>query len=635
MNRVQQRWGLLLLNWPEPPELAVPSVAMNGNDPRGKRTGEGDILRMGQVNAEALGTKDIVWKLGDLYSGTDDPAAAIDIEQCREKAESLSQQYSQKVAKLNDDQMLLLVTQLEAVDTLVAKLATFAYLYFSTQTGSGEASAFLQRVEELSAEVGRLTVFFRLEINDLTEGEANRLLAAPALTPYKHYLQSLRRFAPHQLSGKEEELLQDFAPVGRNAWNVLFDKLMGRLRFGESGRTEEEVLSDLYHGERQVRKQAAQEMTDALGSNMHLLAHIFNTLASEKMISDRVRRYDSWSSAINLSNELEAQTVDTLINAVTGRYDLVHRYYQYKKELLGYDELFDYDRYAPVLSDTEDPIPWEHCRQIVVDAFSGFSPRMGDIADRFFTNQWIHAPIIEGKRGGAYAHPCVPEVHPYVMVNYAGTMRDVSTVAHELGHGVHQFLAAEKGFYNSDTPLVLAETASVFAEFIVFNAQLNLLKDKNQRRGFLCQKIESIFATVFRQVAMNRFEHHMHIKRREKGELAEEEFNSIWLDTQQAMFGDSVTLTTNYASWWSYIPHFLSTPGYVYSYAFGELLVLALYSLYQQEGSAFVDKYQTLLKAGGSKSPYELLEPFEIDLNAASFWEGGLDTIESLLNRLD
>ena len=590
---------------------------------------------MEQVNAASLGTKEIVWALNDLYPGIDDPLVTRDIQQCREKAESLSQQYSQKVAGLNADEMLLLVSQLEAIDTLVSKLGTFAYLHFSTQTGSDEASAFLQRVEELAADVGRLTVFFSLEINSLKETDASQLLATPVLAPYKHYLSSLRRFAPHQLSGKEEELLQDFAPVGRNAWNVLFDKLMGQLRFGDAGRTEEEVLSDLYHNDRQVRKQAAQEMTDALGSNMHLLSHIFNTLASEKMIADRVRRYDSWSSAINLSNELEAQTVDTLINAVTGRYGLVQQYYTYKKELLGYEELFDYDRYAPVLSDTNDPVSWAHCQQIVVDAFSGFSPEMGDIASRFFTNRWIHAPIIEGKRGGAYAHPCVPEVHPYVMVNYAGTMRDVSTVAHELGHGVHQFLAAEKGFYNSDTPLVLAETASVFAEFIVFNAQLDLLKDKKQRQGFICQKIESIFATVFRQVAMNRFEHNMHVQRREKGELAEEEFAAIWLDSQKAMFGDSVTLTNNYASWWSYIPHFLSTPGYVYSYAFGELLVLALYSRYQQEGSAFVSKYQTLLKAGGSRSPYELLEPFDIDLNAASFWEGGLDTIESLLNRLD
>ncbi len=590
---------------------------------------------MGQVKTQSLGAQGVTWKLDDLYSGTDDIAITRDIDLCREKAESLAREYAQKVAGLSGDEMLLLVLELEAVDTLVAKLGTFAYLYFSTQTGSAEASSLLQRVEELGAEVGRSTVFFMLELNALPETEASELLSTPSLAQYQHYLRSLRRFAPHQLSEKEEELLHDFSPVGRNAWNVLFDKLMGQLRFGETGRTEEEVLSDLYNSQRSVRRQAAQEMTDALTGNMHILTHIFNTLASEKMIKDRVRRYDSWNSVINLSNELETQTVDTLISAVTGRYGLVHRYYRYKKELLGYEELFDYDRYAPVLSDAEDLISWEHCQQIVVDAFTGFSPEMGGIANRFFTDRWIHAPIKEGKRGGAYAHPCVPEVHPYVMVNYAGTMRDVSTVAHELGHGVHQFLAAEKGFYNSDTPLVLAETASVFAEFIVFNAQLDLLKDKKQRRSFICQKLESIFATVFRQVAMNRFEHHMHVQRREKGELAAEEFAAIWLDTQKAMFGDSVTLTTNYASWWSYIPHFLSTPGYVYSYAFGELLVLALYSRYQQEGIAFVDKYRTLLTAGGSSSPYELLAPFDIDLNAASFWEGGLDTIESRLNKLD
>lgn len=588
-----------------------------------------------QGTADALGTTIITWELGDLYSSTEDPVLAGDFDRCRKQARQLSQQYAGQVTGLNGAQMLALVRSMESLETLVAKINTYAYLYFSTQTDSAQASALLQQAEELAAEVGKATVFFRLEFNAIKQEAADRLLAEELLAPYRHYLQSLRRYAPYQLSSTEEELLQVFSPVGRNAWNVLFDKLMAQMRFGEEGRTEEEVLTDLHHADRERRRHAAKEMSEALNDHMHLLTHIFNTLASEKMITDRVRRYESWNSAINLSNELEAKTVETLIQAVTDRYGMVQRYYHYKRELLGFEELFDFDRYAPIAGSAETQVSWEQCRRIVLETFAGFSPEMERIAERFFTDRWIHAPIKKGKRGGAYAHPCVPEVHPYVMVNYAGTMRDVFTVAHELGHGVHQYLAAERGFFNSDTPLVLAETASVFAEFLVFSAHLETLQDPAQQRSFICQKLESIFATVFRQVAMNRFEHQMHTRRREQGELAAEDFSAAWMETQLAMFGDSVTLTSDYRTWWSYIPHFLNTPGYVYSYAFGELLVLALYSRYQQEGRPFVDRYLDLLAAGGSDSPYALMQPFGIDLDDPAFWHGGLDAIEALVDRLN
>jgi len=433
------------------------------------------------------------------------------------------------------------------------------------------------------------------------------------------------------LSTKEEELLQELGPVGRSAWNLLFEKLLGQMQFGPRGRTEEEVLSDLYHSDRQIRKDGAGELTEGLQRNLHILAHIFNTLAAEKMIDDRLRRYPSWDSAMNLANEIPNQTVEALVEAVTSRYALVHRYYGLKKELLGYEELFDYDRYAPVPGADEALVPWDQCREIVLHAFAGFSPEMAAIAARFFTENWIHAPLLPGKRGGAFAHPCVPDAHPYILVNYTGNMRDVSTVAHELGHGVHQVLAAEQGFYNSNAPLVLAETASVFAELLVFKAQLALLHTPDARRAFICQKLESIFATVFRQVAMNRFEAAMHNGRREQGELSTEQLSALWLATQKPMFGDSVRLSENYAIWWAYISHFLGTPGYVYSYAFGELLVLALYARYLEEGAAFVVRYLQLLRAGGSKSPSELLQPFGIDLNDPAFWHGGLSLIERML----
>jgi oligoendopeptidase F len=320
---------------------------------------------------------------------------------------------------------------------------------------------------------------------------------------------------------------------------------------------------------------------------------------------------------------------------VINRYDIVQRYYRLKRGLLDLPELVDYDRYAPLPELPEGSIPWSRCREMVIDSFNEFSPVMAEIGAKFFDRHWIHAPLVEGKRGGAFAHPCVPEVHPYIMVNYSGTLRDVSTVAHELGHGVHQYLAAKCGYYNSSTTLVLAETASVFAELLLFRSQLATIKDRRQKKAFICQKLESIFATVFRQVAMNRFENSIHNARRDKGELADADLASHWLASQRLMFGDSVTLTEDYGVWWSYIPHFLSTPGYVYSYAFGELLVLALYNLYQHDREKFVPIYLELLARGGSGDPYELLKPFAIDLNSPVFWQGGLKIIDEMLKEIE
>ena len=581
-----------------------------------------------------VGAAEVLWSLEDLYLGVDDPALEEDMELCRREANGLARKYGSKVAGLDGGELLELVTRLEQLDERLGRLATYSFLHFTTRTGDPQASALLQRVEELAAGVGRQTIFFRLEWNRLDREQAETLLGSDLLEKYRHYLASLRRFAPHQLDQAREELLQELAPVGRSSWNVLFEKLLGQMTFGERRRTEEEVLSDLYHPDRTTRRQAAAEMTEGLQRHLHILTHIFNTLAAEKMIQDRLRSYPSWISSMNLENELRDETVDTLVEAVTGRYDIVHRYYEMKREILGLKRLYDYDRYAPVPGLEEGVIPWEQCCRIVVDSFAAFSMEMAEIAERFFQEKWIHAPVLPGKRGGAFAHPCVPDVHPYVMVNYLGTLRDVSTVAHELGHGVHQYLAARQGYYNSDTPLVLAETASVFAELLVFRAQLELLESREARRAFICQKLESIFATVFRQVAMNRFEDAMHRGRREQGELSPDQLSAFWLATQKPMFGDSVRLREEYGIWWSYIPHFLGTPGYVYSYAFGELLVLALYGLYQEQGEGFVDRYLELLAAGGSRSPYELLQPFGIDLDDPSFWHRGLDIIEQMLDEL-
>jgi oligoendopeptidase F len=582
-----------------------------------------------------LQTSDVIWNLADLYQGIDDPRVEGDLRQCEDTALAINKKYSGRLNELSAAELCTLVSDLEAMEVLFGRIATFASLQFAVNTLDQRISAFYQKIREAGSRISRETVFFELEWNKVQNEPAAILLDAPGVARYRHYLFNMRRYAPHQLSQIEEMLLLEKAPVGRGSWTTLFEKVMGHLRFGEQGRTEEEVLSDLYSTERHIRQKAAVEMTAGLQSQFHVLTHIFNTLLADKMISDRLRRYDAWISSMNLGNELEDTTVSVLIEAVTSRYDIPQRYYRVKRNLLGLDELLDYDRYAPLPHLPSGQIPWKTCQKTVLAAFHDFSPEMAGIADMFFQKKWIHAPVAEGKRGGAFAHPCVPEVHPYILVNYTGNLRDVSTVAHELGHGVHQYLAAANGYYNANTPLVLAETASVFAELLTFTFQLDLIDGADERRAFICQKLESIFATVFRQVAMNRFEDKVHNARREQGELSTEDISQKWLATQRQMFEDSVRLTDDYGIWWSYIPHFLSTPGYVYSYAFGELLVLALYNLYKKTGQSFVPKYLALLKAGGSLSPYELLKPFGVDPDDQKFWNGGLQIIDEMLAQVE
>lgn len=584
---------------------------------------------------DQLGTTDVIWDLSDLYAGTDDQYIESDIAWCENEAGALREMYCGRVKDLGAADLFALVKRLETLDSALSKLATFSFLNFTTRMGNAEAGALDQKIHELASLCGTRTVFFELEWNQLAEEQAETLLASPDLAFYRHYLSCLRRYRPHQLSESEEKILLEKEAVGRNSWTTLFNKILSAYKFGENKRTEEEVLTDLYHEDRDARITAATEMTEGLRANNHILTHIFNTLAADKMITDRLRKHPSWINSMNLHNELQNKTVETLIEAVTTRYDIVHRYYRVKRRLLGLEKLEHYDRYAPLPSLPAKQIDWRSCRETVLRAFADFSPQMAEIGERFFDRNWIHAPVGEGKRGGAFAHPCVPEVHPYVLVNYTGNLRDVSTVAHELGHGIHQVLAAGQGHFNSDTPLPLAETASVFAELLVFNSQLALLENDEERRAFICQKLESIFATVFRQTAMNRFEQLMHEGRRKHGELSSDKLCEYWLTTQRAMFGDTVQLDDEYGIWWSYIPHFLSTPGYVYSYAFGELLVLALYGKYQQEGESFVAKYLTLLSAGGSRSPYELMQPFNIDLDSPAFWQTGLGVIDRMLAKVE
>ncbi len=577
------------------------------------------------------GTKDIIWHLEDLYSNPKDPQISKDLESCIKEAKILRQEYAGRLSELEAEEFLEFVQQLEKLSERLGKISAFAFLNFSTKSNDPEAGAFLQKVKEIASQVSKELVFFELEWANIPDEKAQTLLSDPLLSHYRHYLRSLRRYKPHLLSETEERLLAELSPVGRSSWINLFDKVLAHQRYGPKDRTQEEVLKDLYMPDRKMREKASQELTEGLAKELLVFTHTFNTVLADKMIEDRLRKYPNWISSMNLANELKDETVEALIDAVTSRYDTVERYYMLKKRLLKLDQLYDYDRYAPLPWLPQKTVSWDEAKEIVLRSFRKFSEEMAQIADLFFEKKWIHAPILPGKTSGAFAHPVTPSAHPYVLVNFTGTLRDVETLAHELGHGVHQVLAAQKGYFNADTPLTLAETASVFGEMLVFQEILDSLKDPKEKLGFTAAKIESIFATVFRQIAMNRFEDAIHNHRRKQGELAPDTFSDYWIDTQKQMFRKSVTLTKNYRIWWSYISHFLHVPGYVYSYAFGELLVLSLYSLYKEEGKTFPAKYIELLKAGGSKDPYQLLKPFDIDLNDANFWHKGLAIIDNMV----
>ncbi len=582
-----------------------------------------------------LGTTDVLWNLDALYDSPKDELLQDDLDLCTQEAELLKELYSGKMAELEPSVFTRVIRRIERIQINLGRMDTYAFLYFVTQVKNDAASAFMQKCKEDASLVNRELVFFDLEWAQLDQKSADKLLAAEDTAPYRHFLQNIRKYKKHLLSESRESLLLEIAPVGKESWLTLFEKLMGHLEFGKNKRSEEEVLSDLYDASREVRQTAAKELTEGLESQLHILTHIFNTILAGKMIDDRMRNYPAWISSRNLSNELEDSTVEALVSSTTDRYDIVQRYYGIKKELLGLEELQDYDRYAPLPSLPQELVSWQECKTIVLDGFREFSPEMADIANLFFEQNWIHAPLLDGKRGGAFSHPAVPDANPYILVNYTGNIRDVSTVAHELGHGIHQYLAREKGYFNSDTPLVLAETASIFAELLIFHKQVASIVEPTARKAFICQKLESIFASVFRQISMNRFEDMIHNSRRDNGEVATDELSALWMQSQREMFGDSVTLNDSYKIWWSYIPHFLHTPGYVYSYAFGELLVLALYNRYLEEGESFIPKYIHLLQEGGSHSPYELLQPFNIDLNDPVFWQGGLTVIEKMLNEVE
>jgi oligoendopeptidase F len=591
-----------------------------------------------QTHAPALtGAEDVVWDLSIFYSGIDDPAIEGDMQRATSLADAFAETYRGRVASLNAADMVAAVQAQEAIYDVLGRLGSYASLLYSTDTIDPKYGALMQKVDEFSSTIEQKTLFFGLEWKAVDDAHAQSILNDPALGVYRHALESDLRYKPYTLSEAVEQIIVEKAVTGRSAWQRLFAQINSAMRFSYEGEklNQSQILKLLYDPDRGVRLAAADSITQTLHDYSMQTTFIFNVLAADKASEDTRRGYPSWISARNLSNKAPDAVVDALISAVTANYDIVQRHYRLKRALLGLEELYEYDRYAPLPIEAGGrDYSWSEAREIVSTAYTTFSPRIGELTARFFDENWIHAALLPNKRGGAFASPTVPSAHPFVFVNYTGKGRDVSTLAHELGHGLHMVLTGERQPLSYHyTPLTTAEMASVFGEMLVFNDLMSKEPDPAARLAMLANKLEDSFATVFRQTSMNRFEHRYHTARRTEGELSTARLSELWMESQRAMFADSVTLRDAYGIWWSYIPHFLNTPGYVYAYSFGELLVLALFKLYRKTGLDFVPRYLEVLASGDSDYPERILAKAGVDLSDPQFWNEGLETLRELVDQ--
>jgi oligoendopeptidase F len=568
------------------------------------------------------------WDLEPLLDGQGEERIDSQLAEAQQRADAFADTYVGKVAQLDGPGIVAAVDELAAIYELVGKAGSYASLRFSTNTADPERGALLQKVQELGTNIETKLLFFGLEWAALDDDVAERLLAADGLDHARHFLRQERVYRPHLLSEPEEKLLTEKSVTGRSAWGRLFSEHVAAIEV--EGEPLDVALSRLLSSDREVRRTTAEAVTGALQPGLRTRAYIFNTLIHDKAVDDRLRNYPTWLTARNLSNEVSDASVAALVEAVKGRYDIPQRWYRLKAQMLGVDQLADYDRSAAVTT-ADEHFGWEESRDLVLDSFGSFSPEMERLAKQFFDERWIDAPIRPGKRGGAFAASAVPSVHPYVLLNFTHKRRDVLTLAHELGHGLHFALAAKQGILQQGTPLTVAETASVFGETIVFNRLLAQTDDPESRLSLLSEAIEGAIATVFRQTAMNQFEDAVHTARRTEGELSVDRFNEAWSSTQSDLFGDSVAMTEGYKTWWSYVPHFIGTPGYVYAYAYGQLLALSVYQRYLDEGESFVPRYLEMLGAGGSMLPEDLGRIVGIDLTDPGFWSAGLDLVEGQL----
>ena len=582
-----------------------------------------------------LAAADVAWELEPLLSGVDADSPLDLLDRAVSIADEL-QTYRGAVGSLEADGLVDLMGRLAELSELLSRAGHFVSLRFSENTADPAIAASMQQITERSTAISTQLLFIDLEWADTSDEHAATVLADPRLDFCRHHLQNLRKYRPHQLSHGQETVLSETSLTGAGAWVRLFEEQTSAIEVnlpehlgGTVG-----LMSALAHiqaPDTEIRSTAAVAVTEALAPGLRTRAYIYNTLLLDKSIDDRLRNYPTWITSRNMSNEASDESVQALIDAVVARYDIPQRWYALKAQVLGVDKLRDYDRMASVAA-SESTIGWAEGTSIVRDAYASFSPELAGIVGRFIDENWIDAPVRPGKRGGAFCAYATPSHHPYVLLNWTSTTRDVATLAHELGHGVHGYLAREQGIFHQSTPLTLAETASVFGETVTNNRLLSMLDDPGERFALLAATLEDSIATVFRQVAMNRFEHACHAERREVGEISVDRFGELWADSQTAMLGDAVEVTEGYRTWWSYIPHFIATPGYVYAYAYGQLLALSVYARYQAEGDGFVPAYLDMLRAGGSMSPEALTSIVGCDLTDPGFWSAGLDIVESQLN---
>jgi oligoendopeptidase F len=578
-----------------------------------------------------------VWDLSDLYPGQDSDALKADLDRMEKASKDFYRSYNGKLASLEGASLGSAIAQYEEIDETLSRIMSYAHLVYAGDMNDPLVGKFFQGIQERVNGISTHLLFFTLELNRIEDDALAAKLKTPELARYAPWLRDIRVFRPHQLSDELERLLHEKYVVGRAAWNRLFDETIAGLRFTLGGRevTCTEALNRLSDRDAGKRKEAAVEIGRVLSANVRTFSLITNTLAKDKEIEDKWRNYPRPTSSRNKSNHVEDEVVDALVTAVKGSYpDLSHRYYKLKAKWFGGDTLDYWDRNAPLPDDDDRLIPWGQARGIVLDAYGRFSPELAAVGARFFDNAWIDAPARPGKAPGAFAHPTVPSVHPYLLVNYQGKTRDVMTLAHELGHGVHQVLAGKQGHLMADTPLTLAETASVFGEMLTFRSLLDSETDPGRRKIMLAAKVEDMLNTVVRQIAFFDFEQRLHTERRE-GELTAERIGEIWFAVQTESLGPAIRFDEGYRNYWAYIPHFIHSPFYVYAYAFGDCLVNSLYAVYQDAAGGFAERYLKMLSAGGTLRHRELLAPFGLDASDPAFWDKGLGVIRGFIDDLE
>jgi oligoendopeptidase F len=579
------------------------------------------------------------WDLTDLYSGIGAPELTGDIERLTSETAAFEAQYKGKLDGLaRNGGLVEAVKRYEAMDEIMGKIGSFAFLNYAQNTADPERAKFLGDMQEKLTTLSTRLLFFTLELNRIEDGAMDAAFAADAdLARYRPWFDELRKARPYQLEDRVEELFHDKYVTGHAAWNRLFDETMAGLKFDVDGEQLglEATLTQLSDKDETKRAAAFAGLTGTLATNKRLFTHITNVLAKDKEISDRWRGYADIADSRHLANSVEREVVDALEKAVDDAYPrLSHRYYKMKAKWFGKETLNAWDRNAPLPASDDRIFDWQSAKDTVMGAYGGFSPRLAEIAEPFFDSGWIDAAVKDGKSPGAFAHPTVPSAHPYLMLNYMGKARDVMTLAHELGHGVHQRLAAGQGALMAPTPLTLAETASVFGEMLTFRALLEKTTDPQHRFALLASKVEDMLNTVVRQISFYQFERKVHTARRE-GELVSDDLNRMWLEVSTKSLGPSVTLNDGYEVLWSYIPHFIHSPFYVYAYAFGDCLVNSLYAQYEKASDGFAERYFAMLEAGGSKHHSELLAPFGLDARDPGFWALGLGMIERLIDELE